>query len=236
MINRATLTLAILLMFIAVGLMACEDLKEEINENTKQTQNFAFELTDGWVPLMSVEAADVVVNTVCGFDPISINTIISATEYADMWEDVKGHIDEVKIKQLGYRLSENTATEAGSVKLYVISGEKPAAKAVPQEVIEELLDDPHLLYIADQNHLNETDLIASIPINPGQDIDDWTDVDWATGGESSLEEMLIDFEQEFTFCLMMDSTPVQVGNISDLNPPVYMKLQSDVDIVFVPLD
>jgi len=48
--------------------------------------------------------------------------------------------------------------------------------------------------------------------------------------------MLIDFEQEFTFCLMMDSTPVQVGNISDLNPTVYMKLQSDVDIVFVPLD
>ncbi|HPM77456.1 MAG TPA: hypothetical protein PK961_10220 [bacterium] len=236
MINRATLTLAILLMFIAVGLMACEDLKEEINENTKQTQNFAFELTDGWVPLMSVEAADVVVNTVCGFDPVSINTIISATDYADMWEDVKGHIDEVKIKQLGYRLSENTATEAGAVKLYVISGEKPAAKAVPQEVIEELLDDPQLLYIADQNDLNESDLIASIPINPGQDIDDWTDVDWATGGESSLEEMLIDFEQEFTFCLMMDSTPVQVGSISDLNPTVYMKLQSDVDIVFVPLD
>ncbi len=236
MINRATLILAILLMFIAIGLMACEDLKEEINENTKQSQNFAFELTDGWVPLMSVEAADVVINTVCGFDPISINAIISATDYADMWEDVKGHIDEVKINQLGYRLNNNKATEAGSVKLYIILGEKPTAKAVPQEVIEELLDDPQLLYIADQNDLNESDLIASIPIEPGKNVDAWTDVNWASGGESSLEDMLIDFEQEFTFCLMMDSTPVQVNDLSDLNPTVYMKLQSDVDIVFVPLD
>lgn len=236
--------LTIMLMVSAIALMACEAIEDSVNEATKQTKTIEMTITDDWVPLLAVRATigqnTYELNTVCYAQPFSFDTLIEASSYADWWDDIKTHIDEVIINDLLYRLRRNISDTNGAIRLYLIgSDDIPDPIEIQGYGLDDILDDPSIpLIFVDPVDLSDSDLIARIPVDPGVNVDDWTAVEWFEGGESRVEDQLISFDESFSFCMELNVTPVVINDIGDfdnIDPIAEMKMRTNLDVVFVPL-
>jgi hypothetical protein len=124
-----------------------------------------------------------------------------------IWDDVKNHIEEIKINDLLYTVDPNKNKADGEVYIYVTdSGD----------------------YYEDENDLPpEEDRIGSTAnIEAGKTYHD-EPFEYAEGGLERLEELMLDFEQEFYICAGWR------GDKEDVDMTFLMTI--DVDVVFVPL-
>ena len=207
-------------------LTACDQIKETVNENASETENIDIDLTPSWVPLVAITAGGQEYSAICYTEPTNIDTVIATTDYADMWEAVRDHLDEMNIKEFSYEISDNNATSSGEMLLYVVEGDIPTGIA----------SYPGLpLVFVNPSDLSSSDLVASVPIQAGTNVSDWTEVNWEDDGESRLEELLVDYEQTFRYCLDLNITPVSAGSLSSIEPTLKVKLHLNADVVFVPL-
>jgi len=229
------IVLFLALTLLAAGLIACDEIKEEVNDRTQQTKTLEMTITDDWVPLLAAEFNQYQLTSICYADPFSADILIGASDYADWWDQIKGHIKEIDIKNFYYKIGRNKVETAGGVNLYIME-DAPDPIAIPEEILEEFLDDPTLAYFVNANDLPANALVATIPVQPGQLVEDYTDIDWVDDGEEVLEEMLLEFDQPFTFCLEMDINPLQINSLDDLKAQLLTKLRFKMDIIFVPLD
>jgi len=215
--------LATILILAALWCAGCDWLKETVNEQTKETQNIDIDLTPDWVPLAAVKVGGQELTAVCFTDPTSIDSIIAVTDYADLWESIRDHMSEVNIKEFTYKLKDNHATSAGEMLLYVVEGNIPSA-------IQNWPGMP--MVFVDPNKLSSDDRIASVPIQPGANVSDWTAVNWEGDGQARLEELLLQHDQAFRYCIDLNIAPIS----GSVEPTVKVMLHLNADIVFVPLD
>ncbi len=222
----AILLLSLVIVLSLLPLTGCEALKKAVNDKTKETQNIDLNLTPSWVPLAAATIGGQEYSAVCYKDATSIDTVISATDYKDVWNDIKKHLSEVNIKKLTYQLAKNHATKSGEILLYIVTGDIPNAIA----------QYPGLpLVFVKPSALSQSDLVASVPVHPGTNIPDWTNVTWEGDGKSNLEKLLVDYEQSFHYCLDLNIDPESVSSLSDIQPMVKIMLHLNADVVFVPL-
>lgn len=190
------LPLSFILIVLVFALFACEYLEETVNESTKQTKHFKEDLKPG-IPIKGQDGA-------CTPYAISFDSLLSVVP---IWEDVKEHIEKVRINELLYTVDPNKNTSDGKVNIYITdSGDyfKDANGAPP-----------------------ESDRIGSTAtIEAGKTYSD-EPILYAEGGLEALEELMMDFEREFHICAGWD------GNEEDVD--MTFLLTVDADVVFVPL-
>jgi hypothetical protein len=189
--------LTVLLMLSALLLFACDEITDEVNEATAQTKSFQKDIKPG-IPIPPGQAG------ACSPTLVTFDSLLSEVS---VWEDIKGNIDEISINELTYTIDPNKNATDGKVNIYVT-------------------DNPD--YFKDENGTPpESDRIGSTATIPaGEKVKD-EPVQYANGGKETLEELMLDYEEEFVICIGW------TGNEDDVDMTLEMSI--DVDVVLVPI-
>lgn len=141
----------------------------------------------------------------CSPQGVSFDALLSGVPG---WDDVKNHVSEVNINELLYTVDPNDNTGEGTVDIYITdSGDYfQDGKGTPPA----------------DDRIGSTDTIQAGQVYTNDPIQ------YASGGQTALEELMLDFETPFYICLGWD------GNEDDVD--MTFLLSVDVDVVFVPID
>lgn len=227
-IHRAWLIWAVVLF---LSLAACDTIKDEINDKTKKTESFTLDITEDWTPLFALAYQDYSLTAVCYAEALSINDLMSVTDYADMWETVKGNISEINVKNIQSKIRDNIS-QGGTLDLFMVET-LPPAMGLPGGVnLDDLGIDSLMWRIVEPDSLANSDLVASVDIPAGTNVSDWANADFSPKGQEKLGEQMLDFDAPFAFCLRLN---VPTHGIESLDPDLEIKLRTSFDIVFTPL-
>ncbi|MDP8224846.1 MAG: hypothetical protein P9L99_15915 [Candidatus Lernaella stagnicola] len=209
---------------------ACEKLEDEINDAVGQTESFDLDITDEPVPMYAIEQAGYKLTAVCYSETVTINTLMSATDYADLWNSAKSHIDDIEIKDMTYKIGKNRVAEGGNLDIFLLSS-VPSPLVPPDGVDIDLSSLDFVL--VDPTKLPNDKRIARIEIPAGTNVNSWTDATFLSGGESELEDQLLDFTSPFAFCLRL-AVPTH-GVELDMEPDLEIELATSFDVTLTPL-
>jgi len=232
--KKSPLVFVVCLVVFALLVGACDQIKEEVNQNIQKKEKFTYDLTEDWVPLLAVEYNDYQLNAVCYTDAFSFDQLLADQPW---WNSAKQHIDEVEVQNLVYRLSKNSAAGDGDLLFYVfMENELPAALPLPIDpsVLADIFGDQPLAFVNPAD-LPLKNLVAILPITAGLNVPDWTDVNWNSGGKDQLEQLMLDFDQPFSFCISVNLPPLTITDPNAIDPQVWMKLRSTINVTLVPL-
>lgn len=234
-------------LFVLIALLAslfiwsaCEDVQDEINEATKQTEEFTFDLTEDWVPLYALGTEEYQLNAVCNGELMTVDELIEkyAEDQYDNWVTIREFLNEVQVKEMVHKITANRST-GGILDVYLVN-EIPPALELPNgtsvdTVIEQLgLDLDSLIWrVVDEDDLADGDQIGEIDIPDGEAVGDWTNIRFIDDGKEALEETMLDYEKEFAFCLRLDMDPH--GLAGSTLPDLKLKLQTTLRVTFTPL-
>ena len=221
---------AIIIAAFSLALGACDAIEDKINSATAQTETFDLDITDDWVPMYAIEQGGYKLTAVCYAEAMTIDAVLSATDYADMWDDAKGHVDSIEVNSLTYRINHNQSAEGGSLDIFLL--DHVPSPIVPPEGVDIDLDDLEFVLV-DPDALSNDDRIARIDIPAGADVDDWTDAEFLSGGESKLEDQLLNFNDPFAFCMRL-GIPTH-GVLDSVEPDLELKMATSFEVTFTPL-
>jgi len=195
MSKRKWFAIFALLAVCSMLVIACEDVEDAINEKTQQTKSFDEELPFA-IPLTSTDGYCTPM--------INFDDLLSSVS---LWNDVKGHIDDVQIKGIYYTVDPNDNGSDGVINFYVTESEKD--------------------YFNGNGAPASSDKVGyTATIVAGQKVKD-QEMIFTASGQERLEELMIDFEQPFRVC-------AEWGGSSD-DVDMSVSLSVDVDVIFVPL-
>ena len=139
--------------------------------NDATAQSKTFSEDMSEIPLMQVKGF-------CSPVPMSFDTILSEVP---IWDDVKGHIKEIEVDELYYSVSDNENAVDGTIDIYITDSND---------------------YFSDEDDLPpEGDRIGSTAvIKTGNDYED-RELEYSADGKKTLEDLMMDFEQEFYMCV-----------------------------------
>lgn len=225
-----------LLIAFALGVFAaCESIEDEINKRASKTETIDLDITDDWVPLIAIEQDGYSLTAMCYADSMTVDAVIGATSYADVWDTAKEHIDSIEVQDLAYRVRRNIST-GGRIDLFLLEN------APPKMVLPGGLDpgdlgiDDLTFILVDPDSLPAGDQIGYLEIPNLADLPDWTDGKFVSGGKIKLEETLLAFEDPFVFCMSLDIPTREIDIINpDIEPDLELKLSTIFDVVFTPL-
>jgi len=235
--RRFSMFFALLAVMIFFG--ACEDIQDEINEATKRTEEFTFDLTEDWVPLYALGTEQYQLNAVCNSELMTVDQLIEtfAADQYDNWVTIREFLNEVQVKEMVYRITANRSA-GGSLEIFLVdvipqSLELPNGIHV-ETVIQQLgLDLDSLLWrVVDQDDLDDADQIGEIDVPDGEGVGEWTNIRFVNDGQKKLEEAMLHYNDEFAFCLKLDMEPH--GPTSTL-PALKLKLQTTLRVPFTPV-
>ena len=195
----------ILIIAFTLFMVSCdwwEEVKDGVNETTKQTKSFDEELDN--IPLSGDEGEKE--GGYCS-PAINFNDLL---KNVSIWDDVKDHIDEIKINSLKYSVSSNKNNADITVNIYFVT-------------------DGNTYYNEDSQPPPDSELIGYTDVIPeGKNPSD-EKVNFASGGKNKLEELITDFESSFSICAGWESDK------EDLKIDMDLALDVDVEVTFVPL-
>jgi hypothetical protein len=225
------LALFVLLAPLIANLAACNYLKKKIDQNIQQKETISLDLVPDWTPLYAISYDNVPLNAFCSSKLMSIDSFVSASSYASVWNSVKNNLYAVNILDLIYATEGNQSENGGSLDLYMV-GSLPSGLQVPQGVANELHIDTSAWEIVRASELNSADKVASLPIPSGREnVAEWGDANYVGNGQSELESQFMDYNANFAFCVVLNITPHAFTTTPDLK----FELHTDVQLVFVPL-
>lgn len=190
---------------LAILMISCdwwEEVKDEINDTTKQTKSFDEDLDN--LPLSGEEGEQE--GGYCS-PAINFNDLL---KNVSIWDDVKDHIDEIKINSLKYSVSNNQNNADVMVNIYFVT-------------------DGKTYYDDNENTPPESDRIGSTDViaegeNPSNE-----KIEFTSGGQNQLEKLITDFESSFSICAGWESDK------EDLKIDMDLSLAIDVEVTFIPL-
>jgi hypothetical protein len=215
------------------ALVACDAVKDEVNSRTAKTETFDMDLTDDWVPLYAIAQGDYDLTAVCYAETVTIDALLGATDLASTWDSAKDYIDEIELNALEYRIAHNHS-EGGRLDIYLTSS-VPTPMTLPGEFSLDDLGLEDLSFIlVDPAALTTDDRIGFIDIPAGNNVPDWSEASFVSGGRTALEDQLMDFDDPFAFCLRL-AIPTHTVDIGDLEPDLDIKIRTSFDVTFTPL-
>jgi len=227
--------IALLLAAMAFGVMAaCDDLEDEINDRTSKTETIDLDITDDWVPLFAIEQGGYELTAMCYADSMTIDAVIGATDYADVWDTAKEHIDSIEVQELAYRVRKNIGGP-GTLDIFLLE-DAPAPMALPGGLtLEDLGIDDATFLLVDPEDLPADGRVGYLDIpNAGTNLPDWTDGKFVSGGKIKLEETLLAFEDPFVFCMRLNIATHGV-DLEDPTADLEIQLSTVFDVIFTPL-
>ena len=189
--------LFVLLALFTLFIYAACDYLEEEVNNATAQTKSFSEDLKPGIPIKGVGGA-------CSPQAVSFDALLSSVS---VWDTVKEHIEEVNINALLYTIDPNENASDGKVDVYItdsgdyFSGDQGAPP--------------------DSERVGSTDTLVAGKVYENEDLQ------YASGGKETLEDLMIQFDQSFYICVGWD------GNEEDVD--MTFMLSIDVDVVFVPL-
>lgn len=195
---RIVTTLGLIaLMTLAVGLSACDAWKDAFNEAAAREESFEEKLDD--MPLVGVGGA-------CPPELLTFDLLLSEI---DWWADAKGHLRDLAIERLDYRIEKNDTPADVTVRIYLTT-------------------------VTDINLVTEEDFLGVTELVPAEtEVDEWTPLQVTDDAEERLTDLVMHSETEFAICAKIPE--VDEGTVAAEDVNLRLGFQVAATATFVPL-
>jgi len=217
----------LLTVLVFVAALGCEVLKDKV----KKTETIELEIADK-APLYAIEYNGLSVQALCAAKLMTVDELVGATDYADLWESAKGNLNEIKFRAVSYEIIENIST-GGNLYLYLINYEPDPI--IDPSVLDQLNIDSTEWIAVNPDDLDAEDRVVRVAIPAGQNITTWADGEFINDGADRLETQFLHFNSEFAFCIGLDME-THAPDLDNLKPDLKISLKAVADLIFTILD
>jgi hypothetical protein len=209
------------------SLASCNYLKKHL----EKSETISIDLTQSWTPLYAVEIGGTPYTALCSANPMTVDDLVSGSSYASLWSAVKNNLTAVTVLDIVYATEANQSA-GGSVDLYLV-GQIPAALPLPGGLsLSQLGIDASQWEIVNADNLSQGDMVASLPIPAaGSNVPEWTDGNFTTNGQSTLDAQFLDYTGSFGFCVHLN---MPTHGLTSATPDVKFQASTDVKLTFTP--